>query len=258
MWKRLGIFAAIVVLLSPEPFPIREAAAETVDLELVLAVDSSLSVDREEFALQMRGLADAFRDPNVIAAIQASGDHGIAVCLVHWASIMGQSLALDWTVIRGAASAERFARRVEEVPRLLVGGSTSITSALKYSIRQVLENRFEGRRMVIDVSGDGRHNQGIGPTGQRDLAVALGITINGLAILNEDRELDLYYRDHVIGGTGAFVITARNFRDFAEAMVRKLVREIAAPPLAMTPKPQRGSSGTISAVPVAIGRAPWT
>ena len=233
MTRRLGVLAAVAVSVWLGPAPVPEAAAETVDLELVLAVDSSLSVDREEFALQMKGLADAFRDPGVIAAIQASGDHGIAVCLVQWAGIMGQNLALDWTVIRDADGAERFARRLERTPRLLVGASTSITSAIKFSIGQFAGNGIEGRRLVIDLSGDGRHNQSIGPSGQRDLAVALGITINGLAILNEDRELDLYFRDHVIGGTGAFVMTADSYRDFAAAMVRKLVREIAAPPLAM-------------------------
>ena len=210
--------------------------AEPVELELVLAVDSSFSVDREEFDLQMQGLARAFRDPRVIAAIRATGDHGIAVCLVQWADNWDQSMALDWTAIHDADSAESFARRLAQTPRLFVGASTSITGALKFSIRQFERNRFEGRRKVIDVSGDGRHNQSTGPAGQRDLAVNMGITINGLAILNQDDQLDRYYRDHVIGGAAAFVMTTDSYRDFASAIVRKLVREISGPPLALLPR----------------------
>ena len=210
--------------------------AEPVELELVLAVDSSFSVDREEFDLQMKGLASAFRDPRVIAAIRATGDHGIAVCLVQWADNWDQSMALDWTAIHDAGSAASFARRLQQTPRLFVGASTSITGALKFSIRQFERNRFEGRRKVIDVSGDGRHNQSTGPAGQRDLAVNLGITINGLAILNQDNQLDRYYRDHVIGGAAAFVMTTDSYRDFASAIVRKLVREISGSPVALQPR----------------------
>ncbi len=212
------------------------ARAEPVELELVLAVDSSVSVDREEFDLHMSGLARAFRDPRVIAAIHASGDHGIAVCLVQWADNLGQTMALDWTAVRDAESAETFARRLARTPRLIVGASTSITGALKFSMRRFEGNGFEGRRLVIVVSGDGRHNQSTGPAVQRDLAVNLGITINGLAILNEDRQLDRYYRDHVIGGTGAFVMSTDSYRDFASAIVRNLVREISGAPLALLPR----------------------
>ncbi len=103
-------------------------------------------------------------------------------------------------------------------------------------MRQFEWNGFDGRRLVIDISGDGRHNQSTGPAGQRDLAVNMGITIDGLAILNEDPQLDRYYRDHVIGGTGAFVMTTDSYRDFASAIVRKLVREISGAPLVRLPR----------------------
>ena len=172
----------------------------------------------------------------MIAAIRASGDHGIAVCLVQWADNGQQSMALDWTAIHDADSAETFARRLEQTPRLIVGASTSITGALKFAMRQFERNGFEGRRLVIDVSGEGRHTQSTGPAAQRERAVNMGITINGLAILNEDHQLDRYYRDHVIGGTGAFVMTTDSYRDFAEAIVRKLVREISGSPLALLPR----------------------
>ena len=145
-------------------------------------------------------------------------------------------MALDWTAIHGAGSAETFARLLEQTPRLIVGASTSITGALRFAMRQFDRNGFEGRRLVIDLSGDGRHNQSTGPTVQRALAVNMGITINGLAILNEDHQLDRYYRDHVIGGTGAFVMTADSYGDFAAAIVQKLVREISGSPLALLPR----------------------
>ena len=231
-WPRLEVAILVLGWLAAAP----GARAEPVELELVLAVDSSFSVDREEFDLQMKGLARAFSDPRVIAAIRASGEHGIAVCLVQWAGNWGQVMALDWTAVRDAESATTFARLLERTPRLIVGASTSITGALKFSMRQFEPNGFEGRRMVIDVSGDGRHNQSTGPAGQRDLAVNMGITINGLAILNEDQQLDRYYRDHVIGGAGAFVMTTDSYRDFASAIVRKLLREISGPPVALLPR----------------------
>jgi hypothetical protein len=236
-WRKPRLEAAILVLgwLAAA----LGARAEPVELELVLAVDSSFSVDREEFGLQMQGLTTAFRDPRVIAAIRASGEHGIAVCLIQWAGNWGQIMALDWTAVRDAESAETFARRLARTPRLIVGASTSITGALKFSMRQFEPNGFEGRRMVIDLSGDGRHNQSTGPAIQRELAVNMGITINGLAILNEDQQLDRYYRDHVIGGAGAFVMTTDSYRDFASAIVRKLVREISGPPLALLPRQGR-------------------
>ena len=217
-----------------------QARAATVELELILAVDSSVSVDREDFDLQMTGLARAFRDPRVIAAIRASGGHGIAVCLVQWADNWGQVLAVEWTAVRDAGQAAALAHRLERTPRLLVGASTSITGALKFAMRQFEGNGFEGRRKVIDISGDGPHNQSTGPAKQRNLAVASGITINGLVILDEARELDRYYIDHVIGGSGAFVMTADSYQDFASAIVRKLIREISAVPLAVPLRPRPG------------------
>ena len=233
-WRTARFKVAILVLgwLAVAP----GARAEPVELELVLAVDSSFSVDREEFDLQMSGLARAFRDPRVVAAIRAFGAHGIAVCLVQWADNWDHSMALDWTAIHDADSAETFARRLEQTPRLIVGASTSITGALRFAMRQFDRNEFEGRRLVIDLSGDGRHNQSTGPAVQRAMAVNMGITINGLAILNEDHQLDRYYRDHVIGGTGAFVMTADSYRDFAAAIVLKLVREISGSPLVLLPR----------------------
>ena len=206
-----------------------------VDLELVLAVDSSSSVSPGEFNLQMQGLASAFRSPDVQSAIQVAGDLGIAVAMVQWSDNRKQTVAIDWQMVRDPSSAEAFAREIDNTPRYLIGGGTAIGGAVNFSARQLGINGFEGRRKVIDVSGDGRTNQGAHPSRIRDLAVAAGITVNGLAILNEDLYVDRYYLYNVIGGTGAFVMTATDYEDFAEAILAKLIKEIAGVPIAARP-----------------------
>jgi hypothetical protein len=209
--------------------------AEPVELELILAVDTSLSVSDAEFRLQMEGLADAFRHEAVIAAIRVAGGNGIGVTLIQWSDRTQQEVSLDWSLIRDAAESRAFADRIDNTPRNYFGAGTALAAALNASIPMFDNNGLEGSRRVIDVSGDGIDNRGPLPPKIRDLAVMAGITINGLAILNEDPYLDLYYARNVIGGTGAFVITASDYVDFAQAIVRKLVREIAAPPVAGVP-----------------------
>ena len=206
-----------------------------VDLELVLAVDASSSVSADEFQLQIQGLAEAFRDPRVLQAIRASGDLGMAVSLVQWSDARKQFLAVDWTLVTGPDEARVFADEVADTPRYLIGGGTAIGGALKFAMRLLNGNDFRGRRQVIDVSGDGRANQGIHPGKLRDAAMEQGITINGLAILNEDAAVADYYRAHVIGGTGAFVMTANDYESYALAILTKLVREIAGAPIAARP-----------------------
>ncbi len=228
------------------------AAVRPVDLELVLAVDISSSVSREEFQLQAQGLATAFRDPAVVQAIAAAGDLGIAVALVQWSDNRRQFLATDWTLVSDAPSADAFAETLAVMPRRVVGGGTAIGGALAFSVKQIESNAFAGLRKVIDVSGDGRTNQGRPDIPLRDMAVARGVTINGLAIRNEDPELDRYYRANVIGGPGAFVVTANDYRSFAEAILAKLVREITGPPVASAPdpghpSPRRGSPLVLAA-----------
>ncbi len=211
------------------------AAEQLVDLELVLAVDASSSVSAAEFDLQMHGLAEAFREPSVIQAIRASGDLGLAVALVQWSDDRGQFLAVGWTVVRDETSATALGDEIEATPRFLIGGATAIGDALQYSIRQIEGNDFEGRRKVIDVSGDGRANQGAHPAQLRDAALAQGITINALAILNEDPTVDSYYFANVIGGTGAFVMTANDYEAYGRAIESKLIKEISGAPIAARP-----------------------
>ncbi|MGF1612313.1 MAG: DUF1194 domain-containing protein [Kiloniellales bacterium] len=208
-----------------------------VDLELLLAVDTSSSVSAGEFDLQMRGLAAAFRHPAVLAAIEAIGDLGIAVALIQWSDARNQFVAIDWTAVRDEASALVLADEIDNSPRFLIGGGTAIGAALEFSLRQFERSPFASRRQVIDLSGDGRTNQGAEPAPIRDQAVARGITINGLAILNEDPYVGRYYSFNVIGGTGAFVMTAADYEDFEDAMLQKLIKEIAGVPVAAAPPP---------------------
>ena len=210
---------------------------QPVDLELVLAVDTSSSVSPGEFNLQMQGLANAFRSPDVHVAIQAAGDLGIAVAMVQWSDNRKQTVAIDWQMVRDPSSAEAFAGEIDNTPRYLIGGGTAIGGAVNFSAHQLRINGFEGRRKVIDVSGDGRTNQGSNPARARDDAVAEGITINGLAILNEDALVDRHYLANVIGGTGSFVMNADDYSDFARAIVEKLIKEIAGVPIAGLPPP---------------------
>ncbi len=207
---------------------------QPVALELVLAVDTSVSVSTGEFALQMLGLANAFRDPSVLAAIRGAGENGIAVVLMQWGVGLQQRIAVNWTHVRDAASAERFAHAIETSPRHFVGNGTAISRALKMAFTLFEENGFRGTRRVIDVSGDGRNNSGSQPGAMRDLIVAQGVVINGLAILDGDRALGRYFRSNVTGGQGSFVMTANTFADYAAAIRRKLLREISLP-VAMAP-----------------------
>lgn len=203
-------------------------AQQSVDLELVLAVDVSGSVDGEEFALQMGGIARAFRDPGVIQAIEKATPRGIAVAVVLWSSSEWQTIVVDWWMIASREDADGFADAVELAPRESTG-NTAIGSAIDFSARQFVGNGFEGSRRVIDVSGDGMSNDGPDTTPARDRAVERGITINGLVIVENNLPARKFYREKVIGGPGAFAMDARGFADFGRIFLRKLLREISGP-----------------------------
>ena len=238
IWTRPWRFPFALALaqsLGSATVPAAELGPERmVDLELVLAVDASSSVSGVEFDLQIRGLAAAFRHRSVARAIRATGDLGLTVALFQWAGDRQQVLAIDWMVVRDAPTASRFAEAVETVKRS-IAGNTAIGSALEFAIGQLEGNGFDGRRKVIDVSGDGRNNRGTAAWLARELAVARGITVNGLAILNEDPTLDRYYVTNVIGGTGAFVMTANDYDAYRLAIVAKLIKEITGAPIAARP-----------------------
>jgi len=202
-----------------------------VALELVLAVDCSSSVDWGEFQLQMKGLARAWRHPAVAGALRAAGGE-VAVAVLHWSGARSQAVAVDWTLVRDGADAAALATRIEATGRRVQGGATAIATALAVAAREIATNRYAGTRRVIDVSGDGAANQSAAPAAMRDRLIAEGLVVNGLAIRNEEPDVDRYYGEHVVGGPGAFVMDARDYEAFADAMVRKLVREISQAPYA--------------------------
>ena len=229
MGTRKIAFAALVLGALASQWPEPASAQEPVALELMLAVDASGSVSPAEFDLQVQGLAGAFRDDEVTAAIRAAG--GIAVALMQWSSPGHQVLAVDWAVVADRDSAETMTRRITAAGRLILG-ETAIDGALRFALAELAANSFSGARQVIDVSGDGATNWGPLPDHIRDQAVAAGVTINGLAIVNEQPDLGRYYREHVIGGPGSFVIVAADYADFARAMRQKLIEEITGRPTA--------------------------
>ena len=235
-----AVFSGVTAAALSFWFTVPTRAAEPVDLALVLAVDSSSSVNFDEFNLQMGGLADAFRDRAVLNAIKAAAPKGIAVTLVQWSSPDRQALAFGWTEVRDAASAEAIARMIDLTPRLVGFGGTAINQAINFSIR--LLDGIAAARRVIDVSGDGRNNMGSTTMAASALpalvrAAAAGITVNGLAILNEDPTLDRYYLSHVIVGADAFVLVADDYEDFSRAIRLKLITEITGAPMALLAVP---------------------
>ncbi len=221
--------AAVLVTAS-----VAGARAESVDMELIIAVDVSSSVDGQEYRLQMGGIAAAFRNRSVLDAISTLGPGGLAVLVIQWSDDREQAPVTGWRVIRSVADAVAFSRELRVAPRTIPGGQTSIAGAMEFAIRELATNRFESGRQVIDVSGDGRANNGVHPMALRDRAIEQGITVNGLAILNEEPFLDDYFEHSVIGGVGAFLMVADDYRDFAVSMQQKLVREIGLP-VAMVP-----------------------
>ena len=207
------------------------ARAEPVDLELVLAVDSSASVDYIEFNLQLEGLSHAFRDPDLADAIANGVNGSIAVTLIEWASTDRHEIVVPWTRIASVADAEAFAGLIDRSPRLIQTGATSISSAIRFANTLFDGNGFEGVRRAIDLSGDGYNNQGEALVSARADVLATGTTINALAIENQVLGLADYYEDQLIGGDGAFVMRADDYQDYLGQIRRKLLREIQAPPM---------------------------
>jgi hypothetical protein len=202
-------------------------AAEEVDLQLVLAVDASGSVDMYRFELQKRGYAAAFRNPKVLAAVRSGISQAVAVTMHQWTGPRLQVHVIPWMVVKDAASAEALAMAIEKTPRRLFSGGTSISGAIDFSRLILAQSPFTATRRTIDISGDGVNNIGRPAKVARDEAVRDGITINGLPILSVEAGLDTWYFENVVGGPGAVMVPAENYESFAEAIVRKLIMEIA-------------------------------
>ena len=223
---RLAVSLAASLWLAMAP---ATGAAQPVDLELILAIDCSYSVDDAEFALQRRGMAEAFMTETVVSAIEAGKFGAIAVTVVQWSNLTSQSMSVPWAVVHDAASAHDFAALIAGMERTSEVGGTSISAMIKVGVILFDVNRFEGTRKVIDISADGPNNNGPKIDPIRALAINKGVTVNGLTILHEDKTLDYYFRNRVITGDDAFVVKASGYENYVEAILQKLVREIGNP-----------------------------
>jgi Protein of unknown function (DUF1194) len=224
--RRAVMAGAVAALLAG---PRAALAAEVqVDLQLVLAVDASGSVSMRRFDLQKQGYANAFRNPRVLAAIRSGISQAIAVTMHQWTGPRLQVHVVPWMVVKDEASAEALASAIESTPRKLFGGGTSISGAIDYSRLILAQSPFTATRRTIDVSGDGANNIGRPARIARDEAVRDGITINGLPILSVEPDLDTYYFENVIGGPGAVMVPCDSYESFAEAILKKLIIEIAS------------------------------
>ncbi len=215
--------AFALLLIRPAPLCAQELP---VAVELVLALDASASMDRDEFALQIAGLAAAFRDKGVLEAIDNLGPAGVAVAVTQWGGAGEAKVIVAFSHIRSARDAKAFGFRISRARRGFLASSTSIATAIAHGVTMLDGNGFAGDRRVIDVSGDGIDNSGPGLDAARDLADAQGIVVNGLPISAEGDELTDYYRNNVIVGTDAFIEPASSFEDFARAIREKLIREL--------------------------------
>ena len=232
-----GLLAVVTCAALPASLAARDGSIP-VDVELVLAVDVSYSMDPDEQRIQRDGYAQALTSPQFLNALK-SGAHGrIAVIYIQWASAFDHDILLPWTLIDGPQAARMVADKLVEAPYRRAQ-RTSISGAIDFAVKQFGSNGFNGERMVIDVSGDGTNNNGRPVEAAREDAVRQGITINGLPLLvrpsnygyfNDIANLDEYYEDCVIGGIGAFSIPIRDRSNFIEATRTKLVLEIAAAP----------------------------
>lgn len=200
--------------------------AQEVDLELVLSVDSSGSIDSDEFALQREGYARALTHPEVVRAIASGPSKAIAIAFIEWSGPGIATKVVDWMRIAGPEDAAAAAAQLLAAPRTIFGGGTSLGAAIEDGVFELENNAFRGRRRVIDISGDGFNNRGIDPEEARLGAIRRGITVNGLAVDEFGGALEAYFRRSVIGGPGAFAVSVASFRDFQRAVVRKLLREI--------------------------------
>lgn len=218
---RLASLALLLALTGAAP-------AQAAAVALVLAIDVSESVSSERYTLQHEGIARAFETPQLIDAIAAMPG-GIEALVIEWSDPDKIAVTVDWTRIGDGGGAESFAAAVRATERTS-HGLTAIGSAMLAAAAAFGRMPEAAAHRVIDVSGDGMANFGVPPATARDELVKAGITINGLAILSEEPWLDEYYSHNVIGGPAAFVAVAKGFDSFAEAMLRKLVQEVARAP----------------------------
>ncbi|WP_137181121.1 DUF1194 domain-containing protein [Roseomonas sp. AR75] len=240
--RRRTLLTAGCFLLATPMLARAQGAEGEVDLLLVLAADVSQSMRPDELRLQRQGYAAALRNADVHTAVGSGFCGAIGVLYIEWSGLNDQQVLVPWTRLASEADADDIARVIETEPRR-GGGWTSISGAIAAAREQMAKAPFQAMRRVIDISGDGENNQGASPEEERDAAIAEGITINGLPIVQEgdrlaaagrpgETQLEEHYRRLVIGGAGAFLVPTRGFEGFHRAIRRKLILEIAATPQA--------------------------
>jgi hypothetical protein len=235
--RMLKIFVTLI-FVGAALVPTAALAGEDVDLLLVLAADVSRSIDAAKFQLQRDGYVAAVSDPHVLDTIRSGRNGRIGLCFVEWSGAEAQRVVIDWMTVGDAAAAKDFGDRLVEAPRSFMG-RTSISGAIDFAMNELGQAPFQSARRIIDISGDGTNNEGRAVTEARDEAVAKDVTINGLVILSENPMswnpdhtnppggLDNYYRNNVIGGPGAFVLVAKDFNSFGQAIIGKIIAEVA-------------------------------
>lgn len=246
--RRAGL--SLACILSSIAFALPAHAGEEVDVELVLAVDVSRSMAMAEQVIQRRGYVETIRSPEFLMAVQSGFIGRIALTYVEWGTAGDERVLIDWQLIDDEASAEAFARALDDAP---IRGETrtSISEAVMFAVDRIDSNAFDGLRRVIDVSGDGPNDHGRPVTQARELAIARGVTINGLPIILDEHgkrwsvveDLEAYYSECVIGGVGSFQIPIRTRQDFAAAIRRKMVLEVVGT------EPEPGSLVTTASAP---------
>jgi Protein of unknown function (DUF1194) len=229
-----ALVAALILVFCSFSSELRAAGA---DLEVILAADVSRSIDDAEFELQRKGYAAALTDPRVLTAIHGRTNRTVGVCFIEWSGEEDQQVVVDWTEIRDEEDAGGVAAAILAAPRSFMG-RTSISAAIDFAMARFAAAKWQASRRIIDISGDGTNNSGRAITEARDQAIAAGVTINGLAIINDKPNLGysahtqppgglpLYYKQNVIGGPNAFLIVVQDFNSFADAMANKLAKEI--------------------------------
>ena len=246
---RAALGAILVIAATPlwaQQLPQAPRPAQTnVALTVVLAMDASGSVSDDRFELQKQGYAAAFRNRQVLNSIRSLATQSVAITMMQWTGPELHVQTVDWTLANDEVTLNTLADAIEATKRQLFGGGTSISGAIDYSRILLSTSPFLGIRRVIDVSGDGANNRGRSVTLARDEAVRDGISINGLPILALEADLDRYYYDNVIGGPSAFMIPARTYETFADAILKKLITEIAG----MAPNTRRQSSAILRTSP---------
>lgn len=237
--RRSLALLGLAATLAPPVAPPAARAAEPVDMLLVLAADVSRSVNEAKFRLQREGAAAAITHPDVVRAVVSGPHRRIGVCFLEWATAGQHAVVIDWAMIDGERAARTFGDRLVEVPRSFMG-STSISSAIDFSVAQLERAPFRAERRVIDISGDGNNVSGRPAAPARDEAVARGVVINALVILtpigesirpehtNPPGGLEKYFQENVIGGPGSFTVVAETHASFGRSLTRKLIQEIAA------------------------------